>query len=269
MLKSLRILAGAILVVAAILVAVYYQQRYAVGKGYDIKCEQSSNPSSAANSLACVIYPSQNTEDAHPNPQWWNVLLAWPEGITAWLLLLTLGGIAWQAWETRKAAEASQRSLLVQEAEFFQWLDMGDWSFEQDPQTNWTSSGYKETTPTGPMKARISFSLANNTSRKLFVRYVRTTLIIGADRDHCAFATEEATEVPPKNEYKVVIDIVLNEAQVNSYTMFMLPIEAFVHVRFDNALKNPSDSDFRRLIYCHYKTAPRVISKGYISKKTD
>jgi hypothetical protein len=37
-------------------------------------------------------------------PQGWHKLVAWPEGITAWAILLTLGAIAWQAWETRAAA---------------------------------------------------------------------------------------------------------------------------------------------------------------------
>ncbi len=41
---------------------------------------------------------------------WWYVLVAWPDGIAAWGLLLTLGAIAWQAVETRRAAGASADS---------------------------------------------------------------------------------------------------------------------------------------------------------------
>jgi hypothetical protein len=96
--KRLAILGGSVLIVAAILVAVYYQQHNAIGQGYDIKCVQPSEPPLASASLACKIYQSQNAEQGHPSLHWWNVLIAWPEGITAWLLLLTLGAIVWQSW---------------------------------------------------------------------------------------------------------------------------------------------------------------------------
>jgi hypothetical protein len=39
--------------------------------------------------------------------------IAWPEGVTALLILLTLLGITWQSCETRKAAEATQNSVVT------------------------------------------------------------------------------------------------------------------------------------------------------------
>jgi hypothetical protein len=108
--KRLAILGGAIVIIAAIFVAVYYQQRHAIGEGYDIKCKQPSVPASASAELACKVQPSQNAEQGHSSWHWWYVLIAWPEGITAWLLMLTLGAIVWQAWETRKAAKAGAES---------------------------------------------------------------------------------------------------------------------------------------------------------------
>ena len=113
------ILGGGALIVASILMAVYYQQRNAVYEGYDIKCIQSSDPSSTSTSLTCAIRPSKNTEERKPGPQWWNVLIAWPNGITAWLLLLTLGAIVWQAWLTRRQAEhmGEQTWILKQSAD--------------------------------------------------------------------------------------------------------------------------------------------------------
>lgn len=44
------------------------------------------------------------------NPNGWHKFIAWPEGITTWAIMLTLGAIAWQAWETRKAARAAATS---------------------------------------------------------------------------------------------------------------------------------------------------------------
>jgi hypothetical protein len=43
-------------------------------------------------------------------PQGWHKLVAWPEGITAWLLMLTLGAIIWQSSETRRSANAAKKA---------------------------------------------------------------------------------------------------------------------------------------------------------------
>jgi hypothetical protein len=122
--KRLAILGGGALIVAAILMAVYYQQRNAIGEGYYIKCVQASEPTPATNSLACKIYPSENADQGRPKPQWWNVLIAWPEGITAWLLLLTLGAIFWQAWVTRKAAQSAEKQIALQTSAMRQWINV-------------------------------------------------------------------------------------------------------------------------------------------------
>jgi hypothetical protein len=44
---------------------------------------------------------------------WWYVLLTWPEGITTWAIIATGFVIAWQSRETRKAAEATQNSVVT------------------------------------------------------------------------------------------------------------------------------------------------------------
>lgn len=103
----MAIIAGVVLSVAAIFMAVYYQQHNAIGKDYRLKCEQESLPSSTTASLVCKIESINETEQGKPALQWWNILIAWPEGITAWLILGTLGAIVWQSWGTWKAAKAA------------------------------------------------------------------------------------------------------------------------------------------------------------------
>ena len=49
---------------------------------------------------------------------WGYDLVGWPEGITTWAILLTLGAIIWQSSETRKAARAAEKSV-AQEKDFF------------------------------------------------------------------------------------------------------------------------------------------------------
>jgi hypothetical protein len=71
-----------------------------------------------------TAYYQQNSAD---KPHGWHKFLTWPEGITAWLIMLTLGAIIWQAWETRKAAQAALKSVRLQEVQLRQWVEIDDW----------------------------------------------------------------------------------------------------------------------------------------------
>jgi hypothetical protein len=113
MLKRLAILAGVTLIGTVILVARYDKMHGAGGEGYNVKCEQYGQPPFTSGTLMCEIDHGQNTEKGKPNPPWWHEFFAWPEGITALLIMFTLGAIIWQAWETRKAAEAAGRNIEV------------------------------------------------------------------------------------------------------------------------------------------------------------
>jgi hypothetical protein len=184
-------------------------------------------------------------------------LFTWPEGITVWAIIATGFVIAWQSNETRKTAEASRRSIEMQEAEFVQWLDMGDWSVEQDTVA----------THAGTMAVQIIFPLVNNTTRPLFIQHVRTTLIIGTDRTHSVFRTEDAKKIPPKDEYRVVIDTAFNSRQVLSFVTCGILIESFVSVKLFNALNIATDADFQRLIHARGGEKTITVTKGHTSKQ--
>lgn len=49
--------------------------------------------------------------DCSPKSPCWHILLVWPEGITAWAIILTFAVIGWQADETRKAALATEHQV--------------------------------------------------------------------------------------------------------------------------------------------------------------
>ncbi len=51
-------------------------------------------------------------------------LLAWPEGITVWALLLTLLVVGWQSWETSISARAMNESISLQKAGMQQWVEV-------------------------------------------------------------------------------------------------------------------------------------------------
>jgi hypothetical protein len=110
MLRWLTMIVGTILIGTVILVARYDKINSTEGKGCDINCTQSSDPSAAVGSLVCTAEHRQKAKSGEYDPPWWHVFFAWPEGITALLIMLTLAAIIWQAWETRKAAEAGLES---------------------------------------------------------------------------------------------------------------------------------------------------------------
>jgi hypothetical protein len=94
MLRRLIIVGGAVLVVVAVVLVVRYDQiHHTEGKGYDIKCTQSSDPSATMGSLICTADHSQKAKSGESDSPWWHVFFTWPEGITALLITLTLGAI--------------------------------------------------------------------------------------------------------------------------------------------------------------------------------
>ena len=62
------------------------------------------------NSCGCEDHP-----EAGKRPKWWYKFVAWPEGITAWALIISVGVIAYQTRETRRAAQAAENSATAAE----------------------------------------------------------------------------------------------------------------------------------------------------------
>ncbi len=208
--------------------------------------------------------------DCPYKPPVWSKYVTFPEGLGAWAVILTLLAIVWQSIETRDAASASRDSLKIQEAEFVQWIDIGEWSIEYDRSTyQWSKSGPQIFNHPGEMKVRLSFPLFNNTARPLFIKSVRTLLAIGAEKVFKTFSTEESITVPPKDEYRVVIDMTLDKEQVTGYIAYTLSIEAVVQVNFSNALHKPDYAGFRRLVMCNVLDGITTVSKGHVSEEID
>jgi len=103
--KRLTILGWIALVAAIVLVARYEQNHDSSSHRYDIECHQQSPPTSTTDSLTCKIDSSKEAEQGKSGPQWWHILLAWPEGITAWAIIFTLIAISTQAYLMRVHAD--------------------------------------------------------------------------------------------------------------------------------------------------------------------
>lgn len=192
--------------------AVYYQSRYQVSKGYDVECTQPSEPAAAPASLACKIYPGQDTEQGRAGLHWLDALIAWPEGITAWLLLLTLGAIFWQAQATADSAAAAFKSVQLQEVQFKQWVEIALW----ENLTHHIQPSATEATLT------LNFEVGNATKFPLTLRGLTTTkgahsssvsteFLIAPDDSYSAFFAFDVTpaelELYRRNQLIVTLSI--------------------------------------------------------------
>ena len=169
---------------------------------------------------------------------------------------------------TEASVTAMKRSIEVQEAEFFQWLDMGRWKVEKDFEFRWNEINGRIQNPGHPLKMRISFPLINNTTRPLSITSVGVSLEIGPDKTCREFVVEERWEVPPKDEYSVVIDTIFSESHVTQYVALRLFIIAAVRVNFLNALGKAGEAKFLRMVDCRAGEKSITTSKGHIAKET-
>jgi hypothetical protein len=102
----------AVLVVVGAITTVTYEEKQATTK-YQRECQEHVSKiltGSGENDKA----RTDECKDAKDYMTWWYILVAWPEGITTWALLFTLGVIIWQAKKTADATEAMRDSIPLQ-----------------------------------------------------------------------------------------------------------------------------------------------------------
>jgi hypothetical protein len=98
-------------IVFAAIFFVVYQQHNAAKKYTRHRAEYcASLRATAEQKKACV----EEGASAHDYLPWGYDLITWPEGITTWAVLATGFIIGWQSWETRKSANASEKSIILQ-----------------------------------------------------------------------------------------------------------------------------------------------------------
>ena len=86
------------------------KQQQATAKERQRETQQPAPAVTITTNESCTHY-EQKRED---KPQGWHKLVAWPEGIVTWAIILTLGAIIWQSSETRRAAIAANRAIEIQ-----------------------------------------------------------------------------------------------------------------------------------------------------------
>jgi len=120
MLKRWPVLATWLLLGAALvgtIALVTYEEKNAAIE-YGRKC-QAKSAAVAATCPKQKISSGDECRDPKEYVPWGYILIAWPDGITAWAIIATGFVIAWQSNETRRAARAAlrQASLMKQQIE--------------------------------------------------------------------------------------------------------------------------------------------------------
>ncbi len=108
--KRLAILIGLAVVLIAAIVLVTCENERSAEHYHQENINKSHPPASAPTRQGNSANQANNS---HPEPACWHILLAWPNGITAWAIIATLFVIGWQSWETRQAAKAMQFSNMA------------------------------------------------------------------------------------------------------------------------------------------------------------
>jgi hypothetical protein len=110
----------AFLTVAVVVIAVTGKYESARRK-YQGECQSKVSRILAANPKKDQA-GSDECKDAKEYMPWGYILVAWPEGLGAWVVILTLIGIFWQSNETTKSAEAALKQAAATAASQRAWL---------------------------------------------------------------------------------------------------------------------------------------------------
>lgn len=110
MLKRLMLKYWPLVLLFILIMAVIGMSRYAEHrKAEHQENTQASSPEATVSPLSADKSSQKANEPKYP-PSWVDTF-AWPEGVTAWALFLTLFVIAWQSVETHAAAEAGMKAV--------------------------------------------------------------------------------------------------------------------------------------------------------------
>jgi hypothetical protein len=76
--------------------------------------DQHQHQSQTSAALDAGQHPQSDQDDLDGNPPNWHVYFSWPYGVTAWMVILTLVAVSWQANQTKRAADAALAQAKIQ-----------------------------------------------------------------------------------------------------------------------------------------------------------
>jgi hypothetical protein len=238
-------------ILAALMVAVFSMSRYAESRK-EAKADHACQSSPFF--FVAPDYAAQRCKDADKTKyaESWVDTFAWPDGVTVSALVFTFFVIAWQAVETRTAAEATLKQAEIQAAGMKQWVDM-----------RVTTTSVKEWHATaigGDRLAKIisvHFSASNKTRYPLTIKEV----VVYISRERLGepsweqYTKTEEIILAPKTDETVIdggsmfdhnfsVPLILDVAQAAQYNAHTLSFSVTGSIRFKPAIGPPEDQGF-------------------------
>lgn len=179
------------------------------------------------------------TPDWYARPEWWLLILGIP----------TLGGILWQANETKRAAQAARDSIRLQEKAMAQWVGYRGWTHQIETLQQSTVLG-------------VSFEIYNPTSFPLTISSanVRFTLL---SREWQDYPLREDCVLRPDGPERVGVLFPLYESEAERYKEIGLIVQVDVDLTYRGVLNKPEPDIFRMILSCDrngtrfYEDAPK------------
>jgi len=189
---------------------------------------------------------SGNTDQSKPNldaphhdaplkrPDWWVVIVATVTGLF----------VAWQAFETRKAADASWKSIALQEAAYQQWIEFHNWTASLD---------YIEK----EHFLDVQVEILNPTAWPLTLVDGYIAFSRGADGGG-GYSEDfnESISLVPKIPHKVTVLVEITKRQAEIFKKENLNLSVSGKFRYVGALQKPTIQELRGILFCSENGKP-------------
>lgn len=251
-----------IAMLSILIVAVLCTSRYAENR----KAEQHENTQASGPKDAVApnstSQSGQNASKPHHHPEWIDTF-AWPDGVTAWALLLTLIVIGWQSTETRDAAKgALLNAQAVIDAERA-WviirssMNWGYIPFVSFPLKYWWEIENVSNTPAQILETQCRYELIRH--ERLYtlpevpvypepIDFAGRLLPPKGKEDFTTFCNDEVGQIikdPP------------DQTEINSIKNGLCFLRAYGYVRYRDGFGNERESRF-----CDYYVWPQDERRG-------
>jgi hypothetical protein len=156
--------------------------------------------------------------------------------------VLGIGVIVWQSWETKvaakaakKSAEATEKSVRLQEAALRQWVDIKEWR-----SVPWVPKG-------GDLSLHLQFNVVNPTDKPLTLRGV--FIKIGEQEETIV----KNNLIPPQKWHPIVMSLAITEQQMVKWAADKISLFVSGFVSYEDVLETMRKQSFSGAIVCSKK----------------